>query len=137
MGGTGEFTSADLNTLLALGTPTGGFASGSVVGLDTTNTIGGNFTYSTAIANPNGGSNILGLTKLGSNSLTLGGASTYTGSTIINAGTLRIDAGGSIASVLVSVASGATLQLAGSIGRALERREHHDARHAASRATEP
>src|SRR5206468_12768591 len=55
VGGTGEFTSANIDTLKALGTASGGFKSGSILGLDTTNASGGSFTYTSAIANPNAG----------------------------------------------------------------------------------
>jgi autotransporter-associated beta strand protein len=87
VGGSGEFTSSDLNTLLALGTSSGGFGPGSAVGFDTTS---GNFTYSTAIANPNGGANALGMYKLGANNLTLSGASSFTGGTTIVAGSITL-----------------------------------------------
>jgi fibronectin-binding autotransporter adhesin len=60
------------------------FNSGSFLGIDTTSN---NFSYNSAI----GGS--LGLTKLGSNTLTLTASNTYTGGTIINAGTLRLSGG--------------------------------------------
>jgi autotransporter-associated beta strand protein len=91
VGGTGQFTSSDLNTLLSLGNASGGFASGSTVALDTTNASGGNFTYSGAIANPNGSSNSLSLVKLGTNALTLSGANTYSGGTTIQNGVLSIN----------------------------------------------
>ena len=71
VGGTGEFTASDVDVLKALGTATGGFLGGSVLGLDTTNAAGGNFAYGTAIGNTNGGANAIGLTKLGTNTLTL------------------------------------------------------------------
>ena len=71
VGGTGQFTSSDINSLAGLGTATTGFESGATIGLDTT---AGNFTYANAIVNPNGGTNTLGLTKLGNNTLTLTGA---------------------------------------------------------------
>ena len=58
------------SAISALGTNTGGFESGSILGLDTSG-AGGNFTYAGVIADPNGGSNSLGLTKLGSGTLTL------------------------------------------------------------------
>ena len=86
VGGSGQFTAANIATLSALGTATGGFESGSFLGFDTTS---GNFSYSNPITNPNGGSNVLGLIKLGSNSLTLSGNETYSGSTNVLAGTLE------------------------------------------------
>jgi len=88
VGGTGEFTSSDISTLTGLGTVTGGFLSGSVIGFDTTNASGGVFTHSGAIANTNGGSNVLNVTKLGTGTLELSGGNTYTGGTRANAGTL-------------------------------------------------
>ncbi len=91
VGGSGEFTAADISTLAALSTGTAnGFTSGSMLGLDTTNAAGGNFAYSSNIANTNGGANVLGLVKLGGNTLTLSGSNTYTGPTIVNAGVLSL-----------------------------------------------
>ena len=87
-GGSGLFASTDIQTLIALGTSTSGFRSGSSIGFDTTNDSGGNFTYSNVIANPNSGANSLGVTKLGPNTLTLPVANTYTGLTSIQAGTV-------------------------------------------------
>lgn len=53
-----------------------------------------------------------GLTKNGTGTLTLNGASTYTGSTIINSGTLALGASGSIgSSSTIDVASGATFDV--------------------------
>jgi autotransporter-associated beta strand protein len=89
VGGTGEFTAENIDTLKVLGTSTGGFKSGAILGLSTANAAGGNFPYPNAIGNPNGGANILGLTKLGANTLTLSGANTYTGTTTVSAGTLQ------------------------------------------------
>ena len=79
------FSSADIATVLA----NSSFASGAVLGLDTTNASSGTFTHSSAIANTNSGSNTLGLTKLGAGTLILGGANTYTGPTNVTAGTLQ------------------------------------------------
>ena len=56
---------------------------------------------------------VLALTKQGSGTLTLSGANTYTGATIVSAGGLQV--AGSLASSAVSVASGATLSGAGAI----------------------
>ncbi|WP_297725242.1 autotransporter-associated beta strand repeat-containing protein, partial [Limnohabitans sp. Rim8] len=108
-GGTGEFLSTHLDTLKGLGTGTGGFLSGSFLGIDTTS---GDATYS-SIANPNSGANTLGFTKLGSNKLTLanaGTASTYTGATTVSEGTLQLGSGmfGAVATD-ITVANGATL----------------------------
>lgn len=109
VGGTGGFTSANLDTLQGLGAANGGFESGSFLGIDTTN---GDFSYLSNIADPSG--NTLGLTKLGANKLTLGGANTYTGATTVSAG--ELDVTGSIAAgSSVSVTNGATLGGSGTI----------------------
>ena len=107
VGGPGEFTAADIATLSGLGTATGGFKSGSILGLDTTNASGGNFTYGNVIANPNANANVLGLTKLGTGTLTLSAANTYTGNTNINNGTLALN--GSVQSPTVFVNFAGTL----------------------------
>ena len=62
----------------------------------------------------NGGAGTLGLTKSGTGKEILTGISTYTGPTIVNAGTLQVE--GSIASALVNVKSGATLAGFGTVG---------------------
>jgi autotransporter-associated beta strand protein len=87
-----EFTTTEINALLGLSTAANnGFMSGANLGIDTTS---GLFVYNSVIANPNSGSNVLGLTKLGSNTLILDKDNTYTGRTLISAGTLQIgDAG--------------------------------------------
>lgn len=91
-GGAGQFTKDNINTLLGLSdSASNGFTSGSNVGIDTT---GGNLLFDSAIANTNSGNNVLGLTKLGTNTLTLDQNNTYTGRTIISAGTLQIGTGG-------------------------------------------
>ncbi len=118
VGGTGEFTASDIQTLSGLGTATGGFRSGSILGLDTTNASGGEFTYNNSIANTNANANVLGLTKLGANTLTLGGANTYTGTTTVNAGTLKITGshvGGSDYNVARTVGSTANVILDGGV----------------------
>ena len=107
--GTGGFTSGQIDTLktnlIGGGTASAGFEAGSTIGLDTT---GQDFTYNTAIGN-NSVSGAIGLTKLGTNTLTLGGVNTYTGATIISAGKLALGAAGAInANSAITVASGAT-----------------------------
>ncbi len=115
VGGAGEFTAADLDLLLPLGTATGGFQNNSTVRLDTTNAAGGNFAYGGVIANTNGGANVRNLEKVGPGTLTLSGANTYTGTTTISAGTLSATGVGSLPSrTAVTIATGATLDLAGS-----------------------
>jgi len=96
--GTGGFTSAQINSLstslITNATATTGFKNGSFIGFDTT---GADFTYGTAITNATStGTNVLGLTKLGSNALILTGTNTYTGATTVTAGTLIVN--GSLAS---------------------------------------
>jgi len=92
VGGGGQFTSADITTLLGISSSAvTGFESGSILGLDTgTNT----FTYAGAIANTYTGDALgLGLTKLGAGTLVLTGANSYSGVTTISAGTLQVGNG--------------------------------------------
>jgi len=78
VGGTGEFTLSLIDSILGSST----FQTGSQLGLDTANASGGRFVLSDAV------SGSLGLTKLGGGFLTLTGANTYTGGTIVSAGAL-------------------------------------------------
>jgi autotransporter-associated beta strand protein len=111
VGGAGEFTSSDVQTIAALGTGSGGFANGSFLALDTT---GGDFVHGSAIANPNAGANVLGLIKLGANTLTLGAANTYTGGTTVNNGTLRLGIDEALADTgVLTVNNGGTFDLNG------------------------
>lgn len=87
VGGAGEFTSSDVATISSLGGATSGFLGGSKLGLDTSS---GDFTHSSAIADTNGGANVIGLRKLGANTLTLAGANTYTGGTSVEQGKLAL-----------------------------------------------
>jgi len=88
VGGAG-WTTGQVDTLLTNATKTSG-----ALGIDTSN---GNLTQWTTFTTTNLGSS-LGLTKLGSNTLTLDQANTYNGTTIISGGTLKLGASGSIAS---------------------------------------
>ena len=97
--GTGDFTNADLATLLpSLYDASGvtGLRAGSFLGFDTE---AGSFSLETAITNSsgaNGGS--VGLVKIGANTLTLTGANTYGGATTVSGGSLALDSGASITS---------------------------------------
>ena len=101
VGGTGEFTTGNVTSLLTNlgglgGTVTNnGLQAGSFIAFDTTNASGSNFAISNNIANSTGsGGGAIGLAKLGTGTLTISGNSTYTGSTSINAGTLEIASAG-------------------------------------------
>lgn len=85
--GASAFTSADIDNAFA-GSMTGSLlgitiAPTSNIGIDTTN---GNFTYASIVP----ATTTSGLTKLGVNTLTLSGASTYTTPTSIVNGTLSV-----------------------------------------------
>ncbi|MES2920381.1 MAG: autotransporter-associated beta strand repeat-containing protein [Verrucomicrobiota bacterium] len=92
IGGTGEFSEANIITILGASNGSVGFKTGAKLGLDTT---GGNFGYTANLANPTG-STSLGLTKLGTNTLTLTGTNTYTGNTTISGGSLEIGGVGTL-----------------------------------------
>jgi len=86
-------------------------AGGSNIAFDTTN-AGGSFTYGNGIAD---GSGSLGVVKLGTGTLVLSSANTYTGGTTISAGTLQLSGSGTLGSTsgILNVNSGATLDLNG------------------------
>jgi autotransporter-associated beta strand protein len=115
VGGTGEFTTSDINTLIGLGTASGGFENNSAIGFNTTN-AGGNFTYGNAIANTNGGANALGVAKLGTGALTLSAANTYTGATTVSGGTLNLTGSGSGLAILTvnNIGANSTVNFASS-----------------------
>lgn len=98
----------DANVVTILGTTN--FNAGSAIGFDTTS---GNRTYPNAITNTAKGA--LGLTKLGSNTLTISGANTYTGPTLVIAGTLATSTANRIPDAsAVTILSGAIITLGGS-----------------------
>lgn len=115
VGGAGQFTTADVSSILALGTAFTGFASGSFAALDT---AGGDFVHNAAIADTNVGGNAIGLKKLGANKLTLGGTNTYTGDTTVSAGTLVAASAAALGTTAAgtTVASGAALDVRANIG---------------------
>ena len=124
VGGTDEFTTTDVTTLLtnlggANGTSTAGYAAGSKIAFDTTNASGGTFTVGDLIADSSGsGGGAIGLTKLGTNALTLTNANTYSGVTTISAGTLALNVNTATlgtTAVGTVVASGAALKLQASM----------------------
>jgi len=113
VGGAGEFTTSDVDTLAALGTGTSGFLPGSFIGIDTSN-AGGSLSYGSVLADPNGGANSLGLIKLGSGTLTLTASNSYTGITSVVGGVLNFSGAGGIAPASGLAASGSgTLDLTG------------------------
>ena len=96
VGGAGQFVTADINTLLDgahLGASDGvsGLLNNASIGFDTG---GGDFTIDGSISNSNGGANVLGVQKLGANTLTFTGVNNYSGVTTISAGILQIGNGG-------------------------------------------
>ena len=109
VGGTGEFTSGNIDTLKALGTDDGGFRGGSSLGLDTTNATG-TFTYASVLADTNDGANALGFAKLGTGTLSLTGNNTYTGGTSLRGGTLNLGSANAIGSDGLISFLGGTLQ---------------------------
>ena len=97
--------SSDIGNLLTHNS--GGFTLGSALGIDTSN---GKFTYS-------GFGGGMGLTKLGQNTLTLTGNSTFMGNTLVSAGVLAVTTTGALPnysgtnSSTIAVGNGATLAL--------------------------
>lgn len=111
VGGAGEFTAAEIDIVNDRV-----FSTGARLGIDTTN-AGAVFTYGVALTNWGNGANALGLTKTGDNMLQLTAANSYTGSTMVNGGTLKIthELGLGTAAGGTAVGSGATLQLQGGL----------------------
>lgn len=125
VGGTGEFSSSDVGTLFtnlanSTNATTNGMAAGSNFGFDTTNASGGSFEISQVVANSGGtAGGARGLTKLGTGTLVLSNANTYTGDTNITEGTLLLSGSLTASSNDVTVGSTATLAGTGSIAGTL------------------
>ena len=100
-----------LGTLNGAGTVTNSHAANPA----TISVGAGTFTGTITNGTGTGG---LGLTKVGSGTLTLNGANTFSGPTNVNGGTLALSPG-SIGNSAVTVASGATLAVNAGIGGAL------------------
>jgi autotransporter-associated beta strand protein len=82
-----------------------GLKAGSTIAFDTTNASGGAFTLADAIANTTGtGGGAVGLRKIGGNTLILSNTNTFTGPTLVDAGTLAVT--GSLGASAVSVTGG-------------------------------
>ena len=113
VGGAGEFTQLQINTLMAnLGgtVNSNGLMGGSSLGFDTANAAGGNFAITNTIADTTGaGGGSIGLAKYGANTLTLAADNGYTGGTTIYAGTLAVGTGGTTGSISGNVDNRGTL----------------------------
>jgi autotransporter-associated beta strand protein len=111
VGGPGEFTASDIQFLNGIEAP-GGFQSGSIIGLDTTNAAGGFFDYPNDIADPVTGSQQIpspsvGLAKLGSGTLRLSGNNTFTGGVTVTSGTLLVASDSALGTGTLTINGGA------------------------------
>ena len=118
VGGTDEFTTGDVTTLLtnlaASSATANGMNSGSRFGFDTTNAAGSSFTIADVLANSTGTSGgARGVTKLGTNTLILTNINTYTGPTTISSGILQLGDGGTTGALSTSsaITNNATLAI--------------------------
>ena len=110
----GYFDPADIDTVLdashmGASDSTTGMKPGAQIGLDTTNVVGGVYTRSTVIGDLISG-NSMGLAKLGTGTLVLSVANTYTSTTTVGAGTLAYGIDNAIGDGDVTV-SGGTLDI--------------------------
>jgi autotransporter-associated beta strand protein len=98
--GTG-WTAGNVNSLISANK--GGFAPGSVLGIDTTLAGTGGFSYGSVIAGN------MGLTLLGPNPLTLTAANTFTGPTTVSSGTLDLSNGNALKGSTLIAPTGGSL----------------------------
>jgi fibronectin-binding autotransporter adhesin len=110
VGGSG-FSSANIDTLVALGSATSGFRGGSAIGFDTSSVSSGTFTHAGNIANPNAGANALSISKTGAGTLELSGTLAATGNLAVQAGRL-LYTGNQTASMAAVTVAGGTLAFA-------------------------
>ena len=116
--GAGYFDSTALDTFMdathmGASTPTTGFNSGAVLGLDTTNATGGTFTYNGTVSDL-GTAASTGLAKIGTGNLVLTANQSYTGGTAVRGGSLAIGNGGALPTLAtsgISLANGANVTL--------------------------
>ncbi len=108
VGGAGQWTAANIDTLRSAAT----IASGWSTGLDTSNAASP-FTYNSTLGN-----DVAAFSKLGVNELILGGTNGHTGTTTVSAGTLTVTNSSALGSTAggTSVSSSAALQLDGTGG---------------------
>ena len=115
VGGTGEFTTSHIGTILTnlFTINNNGFFSRSNIGFDTKNASGGTFTISNIIPDSTGsGSGIIYVRKYGVGTLILSAACTFTGGMTIYGGTLKGGITNSIISTL-TVNSGTVFDIGG------------------------
>lgn len=111
VGGSGYYGETDVANLFNTNSLSGfNLNAASGVAIDTTNAAGGSFDQTTGLTAARA------LTKLGTGTLILSGAHSYTGATNVNHGKLVVN-GNISTSSLTTVASGTTLGGAGTIGK--------------------
>ena len=101
VGGTGFFSSTDVDSLFLDTLTNVSRNASSIVGIDTT---AGDFTYATSNI-----ASTLGVAKLGNNTLTVSGNSAYSGVTTVAAGTLKLGAAGAGGATPLGTAAGGTV----------------------------
>ncbi len=109
-GGPG-WTSAQIDGLRTTAPTGASFASGAILGIDTTNASGGSFTYGSNITDTNSSANSLGVAKIGTGTLVLGGTNSFTGGLFINSGTVAASSNANLGPAAGSITfNGGTLQ---------------------------
>jgi fibronectin-binding autotransporter adhesin len=105
VGGPSDWSAGDFSTLLGLSNVT--YATGSMLGIDTTNAAGP-VSLTSSIAGS------MGVNKLGAGTLVLGSGNAYYGPTAVTAGTLAYGSGTSLLSSSGVTVNGGALDLTGS-----------------------